>query len=1246
MFPSLVYQEISSRLRQLSTHVYFLLFFGAGFLFMNAMGGAFSGTVTAGPGAGPGTNANSPYTVSLATLLLSQFGLILTAPFMGEAIYRDYRSGAYPLVFSTPVSKIEYLGSRFLGAFASHLYLYAGISLGLFLGTVVPWVDPAKFGPHSLSAYLWPYVLYLIPNLIWLGGLFVAIPAFTRRILPNYVGGVLLFLGYRIARLFLGGDALENSFIASLVDPFGVVPSLQLTRYWTAAEQNAQLIPLSDAILQNRLLWMGIGLLGIAALYVAFRFVRSSRSVEKNEEPEPAGSSLAETSPTSIIHAVDLPSAPLSESLRVRFRQFLSITWRSFKYVVQDVYFYAILAGTALFLIVSASEAGQLYGTPVQPVTYQVLSELSGTSVLFFVILITFYAGQLIWREREADVHQIHDALPLPSSLTIAGKVLGLGLVCAALLTVVLIAGIGTQLSFGFTDIDFGLYLKELYGIRLTEYLLYSVLALTVHVVTNRKYLSHFIVVAFFLLTYNGSQVGLEHTLWRFGADPGMTYSAMNGYGHFTSGFFWHKLLWGAVALLMAAGARLAWVRGEDTAAAARLRDVRRRLTPAVKVTFGAAGAVALGAGAYIYVSTTVWNVFRSSSEQADHQAEYEKTYERFGAVSQPRIDAVDLDVDLHPEDRDVRLAGTYTLLNDRDAPIDTLFVETPPGVDVDELSLQKEAETVRRDQGHGVRLLYLSEPLSPGDTATLTFDTWKRNVEFTADGSQTSIVHNGTFLSSDVLPHLGYDEERELSDRSKRRERGLDAEPRLRPLSDTTARMRPYLSRDATWLDYEATVSTDSRQIPLAPGTRDSSWTSGGRRHVRFETTAPAAGSFSFLSARYDSSQARWTPPDSTLNGGEPVGIELFHHPDHDYNTGRMTEAIKQALSYYTRNFGPYQNQEIRIAEFPRYESFAVSFLGTIPYSEAIGFIARVDPKTDVDYPYYITAHEVAHQWWGHQVFSGPVWGATMLVETLSQYSALMVMEKTYGRDKMKRFLEYELDRYLSRRAGEPREERPLVGVAPSQQYVHYQKGSLAMYALKEYLGEETVNQVLRGFLREHKFQSPPLVTADALVGRFEKAAPDSLEGFVGDLFREVTIYDNRATEATYRKTEDGRYRVDLTVEARKQQADSIGASPTETPMDLPVEIGVFAKGASVGANQQRVLHKEKRRVTSGKQTISVTVDEKPARAGIDPYALLIDRNMGDNLTPVEGPESSSRISSANTQSDSSQTEPSTNSN
>jgi aminopeptidase N len=74
-----------------------------------------------------------------------------------------------------------------------------------------------------------------------------------------------------------------------------------------------------------------------------------------------------------------------------------------------------------------------------------------------------------------------------------------------------------------------------------------------------------------------------------------------------------------------------------------------------------------------------------------------------------------------------------------------------------------------------------------------------------------------------------------------------------------------------------------------------------------------------------------------------------------------------------------------------------------------------------------YITAHELAHQYWGHQIAGADMQGSTLLVETLSQYSALMVMKKIHGEEQIRRFLKYELDDYLRSRGGEIVEELPL---------------------------------------------------------------------------------------------------------------------------------------------------------------------------------------------------------------------------
>ena len=81
---------------------------------------------------------------------------------------------------------------------------------------------------------------------------------------------------------------------------------------------------------------------------------------------------------------------------------------------------------------------------------------------------------------------------------------------------------------------------------------------------------------------------------------------------------------------------------------------------------------------------------------------------------------------------------------------------------------------------------------------------------------------------------------------------------------------------------------------------------------------------------------------------------------------------------------------------------------------------------------------------------------GATFLSESLAQYSALMVMEKEYGRDIVRKFLRYEMDRYLRSRGRERLKERPLLTVESNQGYIHYRKGSVVMYYLREMIGED----------------------------------------------------------------------------------------------------------------------------------------------------------------------------------------------
>ncbi|HEX8777194.1 MAG TPA: M1 family aminopeptidase, partial [Rhodanobacter sp.] len=366
-----------------------------------------------------------------------------------------------------------------------------------------------------------------------------------------------------------------------------------------------------------------------------------------------------------------------------------------------------------------------------------------------------------------------------------------------------------------------------------------------------------------------------------------------------------------------------------------------------------------------------------------------------------------------------------------------------------------------------------------------------------------------------------------------------------------------------------------------------------------------PMLNFFSYLSARYAVKSVEW----------KGVAISVYYDPAHAWNVDRMIESAKDALDYCDSHYTPYQFGQLRILEFPGYASFAQSFANTIPYSESIGFIADLRDRSRIDYVYYVTAHEVAHQWWAHRVIGANMQGSTMLSESLAQYSALMVMKRRYGAGQMRRFLKYELDKYLAGRATDKVAEEPLAKVE-NEQYIHYDKGSLIFYALQDYVGEDRLDAILKQFLVDKGFQQPPYTTSKEFMDALSAALGPKWQPLLDDFFWKITLFDDRMLDATAKKLPDGRYEVTMKVHAGMAWADGTGKETKVTP-NIPIAVGVFAASPGDGRDG-KPLYLEKRVPPDGDSTITVTVDGKPAIAGIDPYNELIDKVPDDNRKAV----------------------------
>ncbi len=1152
-------------------------------------------------GAGGNVKKNAPFAIAQVHQILSLFFMFVTTAFVANVIVRDDESGFGPMVRATRVKKFDYLFGRFTGAALAGAVAFLVVPLAMFVGSAMPWVDPETLGPNRLGDYAYAYFVLALPNVLLTAAIFFAVATVTRSMMYSYVGVVVFLVLYLVLNSFLRSKP-ELRETASLLEPFGLAAVGNATRYWTAAERNGLTPPVTGALLANRAIWMGVALAALGFAGWRFKFADGGLSPKAAARAAKKEAKAAKVAPT-LVDRLPMPNQRKAAGARLfaRIRFEMGLVFKSPAYAVLLLIGLFNAGGALIF-------ANEIYGTPARPLTFALISVLAGSFTIIPIIIAIYYAGEVVWRDRDRRFHEIVDSTSLPNWAYLVPKVLAVAGVLFTSLVISVVAAMLVQLSRGVDALEPMQYLAWYilpFGISMVQL---AVLSVFVQALSPNKYAGWAVMLIYLVGSITLSSIGFEHPLYNFGATPPARYSDLNGNQIGALGGFWLNLYWCLISLVLAVLAHLLWRRGTDVALRPRLRALPRRLRgmPLVLLIAGLGGAGA--SGAYIWHNTNVLNDYRTNDDREAQQAAYEKRYARYIPLKQPSTTDVKLRVDLFPEARRMQSTGQIRLVNDTGAPLAQLHVRMASlQSDLDRISVPG-ARLEMEDADNKYRIYRFVRPLPPGATLAVDFAISREQKGFPSNGEDTSLIANGSFLNNtDFMPQFGMSRDGFLADRAKRRKYGLPPEARLPKLDDPRAVERNYLG-NADWVNSEIVVSTSASQTPIAPGRKVEDRVEGGRRIARFVSPQPILNFFSVQSAAY---------AEKSLDA-DGVKLTVYHHPTHAYNVDRMLASMKTSLAYYRRNFGPYQFDYARIIEFPGYESFAQAFAGTIPFSEAIGFLAANDDPDKIDYVTYVTAHELGHQYWGHQIISAEMQGGTLFVETMAQYSALMVMKQIYGEEKIRRFLKYELDNYLRSRGGELIEELPLNRVE-NQPYVHYRKGSVVMYLLADRLGEARVNAMLAGLLATHKFRSQPYVTSTALVNGYKSLArtPEEQQ-LVSDLFERITLYDLRAKSASVKRLADGRWETRLTVEASKLYADGKGVEKA-APLQASIDIGLFtAKPGQGEFNRANVVQMTRLPITSGTQTLVLISKAKPTVAGIDPYNKYVDRNSDDNVVDI----------------------------
>ncbi|WP_188460790.1 M1 family aminopeptidase [Marivirga lumbricoides] len=1141
---------------------------------------------------------NAPSVIQNYYGVMSLLCLLMTTAFMNATANRDFSTGMHQFVFSSPIKKGHYFFGKFLGVLPIAIIPLLGVSLGALLGPLMPWVEPERYGPVVWGGHIQGILAFALPNTIIAGVILYSLAIIFKNNIVSFVGAMLILVFYVVSQGFTAD--IEKEWLANILDPFGFQPFSTLTKYKTIDEKNLTATAVTGQLLINRLVWVGISIVLLLIMYSRFSFSNKKEKVSKKKLKE-GGKETFE--PVTEIKTFEAPSNQ-KFSLKALWHMIVFET----KSIIKNQTFIIIVLIGLINLIASLTSFTGNYGTARYPVTYDVIDTIRGAFYLFIIGIITFYSGVLVWKERDAKISEIQDATPSRTGVLFSSKLIAMFISIFIVLVASILVGMIAQTFYGYSRYELDVYIKSLLVIDMLSFVFLVVVSLLFHYLINNRYLAYFAFVAFIIVnSFIWSVMEIDSNMLDFGAVPSGRYSDMNGFGPFVPGIIWFNVYWTLFCIILCFAIYAFYVRGKETQFKIRAKFAAQRLKKRGVLLSVAVVAFIVCAG-FVYYNTEILNTYVSSKEQENRQKDYELTYKKYEGIIQPHWVNLNYKIDIFPYQRDLSTKVNAMVVNKSDEEITEFHFTLPTMPDSMEINIPN-AKIKVDDDRLNYRIYTLKQPMQPGDSMEIEIAFNKITKGFENSVSFTSLTQNGTFFNNgDLLPNFGYNRGYEISDKNKRAKLDLPKRLRLAKLDSTNyeARKNPYISGDADWVNVHTVISTAADQIAVAPGSLINEWTEGDRKYFEYELDQKSLNFYSFISARYEVAREKWNDID----------LEVYYIKGHEYNVPNMISSMKKSLAYYTKNFGPYFHKQCRIIEFPRYASFAQAFPGTMPYSEGIGFIADLREVTndDIDLVFYVVAHEMGHQYWAHQLIGPAMRGSEMMSETFAQYSALMVLEEEYGRDKMKKFLRYEMDGYLNGRSGEFEAERPLMETE-QQGYIHYQKGSVVMYYLKEMIGEDSVNKALSRLLDDYAYKEPPFPTSISAVSAFREVTPDSLQYLIADLFENITLFSNRVVDSRYVEKGD-KYEVTLTTFSEKFRADSLGTQ-TDEPLADYIDVAVFEKSESE-SNLGKPLVYERKKITQAENTFTFVVDKEPYEAGIDPYNYLVDRIPEDNVKRV----------------------------
>ena len=1052
------------------------------------------------------------YVYALISFFLVSFFVVVAS---GMSLIRDAEHKVGDLLCSTPLKPGEYVWGKFLAAFLSSLTAVAllPVSTALLSHFFPDAGNPDMYGPFVLLNYVRPFLLFLVPAVLFAAGMAFAIGAFTGRPILVFLFpiGVFLAENFFISRWWPPDlDPTLGAFLR-IVDPTGF---RWLRQTWLMVDRglavyNTQPVEYSAEFLLSR---AGFAIAGLLLVDLARRRVagRLNRPARLRRETEP-------------VAAPRLSALPSLASLGMRSRErgILADVRAVARFELQELKsqpgLYIFVPALLLFLLILYRETYGYFGSALLLTPGTAAMEGMSFLTLALGLLFLFYTVESLERERTTGIAPLVHSTPVSTGALVAGKLLANAAVLGvSLVGAFLIAALAITLQ-GKVAVEVRPFLL-VYGLLLTPTLIFwTAFVAAVLALTRSRYATYALGIAVAILTGFVFARGWMNWVMNWpliGATRSGTaipWTDMGGFEIDGRAILLNRLFYLALAAFFGWAAGRFLPRRDRDRLHPVLRPAERRRTAL------AAAALALPP---LVLGGTLWfdvnRGFQGATVEKKREDYWRKNLATWSVEPLPYITRVELDVDFEPARRSFAVSGFYDLENQKDKPL--YWFPATGGIAWEGLSWTLDGRPATPEERSLLSVFRLPKPLAKGESVRLGFryrGTMLPGVS--KNGGDLAlgefVLPSGILLTgrnSDFVPVIRWNDKIGVDEDNR-------SEPRIYPPNHYEGITDSDLDRSA--FTQRLRITAPAEYTVNSTGILTSDVVKDGRRTVVWESDYPLRV--------FNVAAGRWA-----VKRGP--GTAVFYDPGHPYNVDSLLEALNGARRYYGSWYAPYPWRELRLNEFPAYAEYARGNATNIFFSEGTGFL--VEPTPGNDMAFAIAAHEAAHQWWGHIMAPGESPGGIVLAEGAANFATLMLLEQMRGPEaRIFYATRIEAD-YGENRL--PSTEKPLAETLELEGRqgdvtVIYNKGAWALWMLYRQMGKDAFLAGVQQFFRIYHGNPDHPVIQD-FVAVLRPYAPDkaAFDGVVRQWFFATVTPEYHVDEAKKRLVGNGTWEVTAKVE------------------------------------------------------------------------------------------------------------------